>query len=511
LRTFAQKQNQTQRQACLARKGSSIAKPKPHRGHTGDGSPASLPARWGHDFGQISIQPRAADPVQTELAINKPGDEYEQEADRISGEVMRMPEPAGRSVPSLGPLPARIGAGSLGQTPAPPISQAVLHSPGLPLDPETRAFMEPRFGHDFSQVRIHSGQADAAVALSLGAAAFTLGSNIFFNSGQYRPASASGLGLLAHELAHVVQQQPGGNSSRLIQRALIPYRQIAWTDFKASPPERAPTAEGAEITTQFDVIPSFSSPRAQVNPTKTACGRGRDRSTEVAVTYTADPADFGKPEAVMDQDKSWALARYTGDGTAYCRAKASGCEHMFEGAPRGTTVRSPGGTTITRAADCFPTCKTEEVAERARLLRHEQGHFDITNVIAKNARESLKASGATLTVTKSGCGEEKARDAARPEYESKVRDVLAQLARSWLDVRNQAQTDYDTETHHGGDGGKQTTWEGAIRAGLRSYHPAGSPAAAPATTPASPAPTSPAPATTPGPTRPPTATHPPRP
>jgi len=80
---------------------------------------------------------------------------------------------------------------------------------GAPLDPTTRAFMEPRFGHDFSQVRVHTDARAATVARSLDALAFTVGDDIAFAPGQYRPGSDEGRALLAHELTHTLQQTGG--------------------------------------------------------------------------------------------------------------------------------------------------------------------------------------------------------------------------------------------------------------------------------------------------------------
>jgi hypothetical protein len=92
------------------------------------------------------------------------------------------------------------------QNVAPPMVHDVLRSLGRPLDGATRSFFEPRFGHDFSRVRVHAeGQAPDS-AHSLNALAFTVGSNVVFAAGQYRPQSLTGQKLLAHELAHVVQQ-----------------------------------------------------------------------------------------------------------------------------------------------------------------------------------------------------------------------------------------------------------------------------------------------------------------
>jgi len=89
----------------------------------------------------------------------------------------------------------------------PPIVHDVLRSPGQPLDEATRAFMEPRFGHDFSRVRVHTDARAAESARTIDALAYTVGRDIAFGPGSYEPVSGVGLRLLAHELTHVVQQQ----------------------------------------------------------------------------------------------------------------------------------------------------------------------------------------------------------------------------------------------------------------------------------------------------------------
>lgn len=92
----------------------------------------------------------------------------------------------------------------------PPLVHGVLRSPGQPLDRQTRAFMESRFGHDFSQVRVHTNPKAAESSKSVNALAYTVGHNIVFGTGQYSRSSAAGQKLLAHELAHVVQQSGHG-------------------------------------------------------------------------------------------------------------------------------------------------------------------------------------------------------------------------------------------------------------------------------------------------------------
>ena len=82
----------------------------------------------------------------------------------------------------------------------PKIVHDALRSPGEPLSPETRAFMEPRFGYDFGQVRVHKDDRAARSADSVGALAYTVGHNIVFGAGNYAPATMEGKSLLAQNL-----------------------------------------------------------------------------------------------------------------------------------------------------------------------------------------------------------------------------------------------------------------------------------------------------------------------
>lgn len=185
---------------------------------------ASGEALRGHVFNAIAIHPQVPRGMpQTRLTVNAPGDVYEQEADRVAAQVLRMSDEEVQT--------ARVGEGiqrlsveeeeeellqakeESGATPeVTPDTQAAIDAMrggGAPLDPATRAFMEPRFGHDFSQVRVHTDARAATVARSLDALAFTVGNDIAFAPGQYRPASDDGRALLAHELTHTLQQTGG--------------------------------------------------------------------------------------------------------------------------------------------------------------------------------------------------------------------------------------------------------------------------------------------------------------
>jgi len=91
----------------------------------------------------------------------------------------------------------------------PPVVHEVLRSPGQPLDLKTRGFMESRFGHDFSQVRVHTDGKAAESAASVYASAYTVGDHLVFNQAKYSPNTYDGRQLIAHELTHVVQQSSG--------------------------------------------------------------------------------------------------------------------------------------------------------------------------------------------------------------------------------------------------------------------------------------------------------------
>ena len=174
----------------------------------------------------------AARRVQTKLAIGSASDPLEREADHVAETVMRMADPAvpdptvGETPPppplpvaeepcleceaetsAHGPLLASATPGFVGGGEAPASVHAALRPAGQPLDAATRAFFEPRFGRDFSHVRVHTGPAAAASAAAIAARAYTVGEHIAFAEGAYAPGSESGRRLLAHELTHVAQQR----------------------------------------------------------------------------------------------------------------------------------------------------------------------------------------------------------------------------------------------------------------------------------------------------------------
>ena len=177
--------------------------------------------------------------LQARLKISQPGDVYEQEAERTAEQVMRMPDPGSAKKKEREPIPIMAKA-IYGQScesapdqgreeeekeETPVMARACcgeLHhanehlenqlsrtrSEGSALSDAARSFMESRFGHDFSGVRIHTDTHAVQMAKDLNAEAFTTGNHVYFNAGRYNPETQTGKRLLSHELTHVIQQQP---------------------------------------------------------------------------------------------------------------------------------------------------------------------------------------------------------------------------------------------------------------------------------------------------------------
>jgi Domain of unknown function (DUF4157) len=188
--------------------------------------PLFPPKRMSGEFQSPSQFPasRLPEPIQTKLKVGAIDDPLEHEADRVAEQVMRMPSRE-TALTSVAPQVSRKcaeceeevklykkGATAEAAVGHPPSSvHEALRSPGQPLDPATRGLMEPRFGRDFSGVRVHTDSAAAQSAREVNAHAYTVGHNVVFGSGQFAPRTNEGQKLLAHELTHVLQQKGSGD------------------------------------------------------------------------------------------------------------------------------------------------------------------------------------------------------------------------------------------------------------------------------------------------------------
>jgi len=167
-----------------------------------------------------TVVARAAAGVQrsSALRVSSPTDAAEVEAEATARKVVRMPAAVGRA-----PAPAALRRSATGEQPAfqrshggsgsvPPVPAATAGeisnsaASGSPLPDGVRSFMEPRFGANFSAVRIHTGDRAASLNRQLNAQAFTVGNQVFFGRDRFQPETPDGRELIAHELTHTIQQ-----------------------------------------------------------------------------------------------------------------------------------------------------------------------------------------------------------------------------------------------------------------------------------------------------------------
>lgn len=193
----------------------------------------------------VSFRGGVSEPGQVQCAslhVSSPHDAAEREASDVARRVVQMPSPSTASPHASSPagrvsLSRAASPGLLSRAPTPNAGATLIQREGeghaavdsqtaariqasrgggQPLSAPLRRFMEPRFGADFSRVRIHTDAQAQQLSQRLNARAFTTGRDIHFNAGQYAPDTASGRELIAHELAHTIQQ---GESPRAVQRS----------------------------------------------------------------------------------------------------------------------------------------------------------------------------------------------------------------------------------------------------------------------------------------------------
>ncbi|MCL4436310.1 MAG: DUF4157 domain-containing protein [Thaumarchaeota archaeon] len=183
-----------------------------------------------------AVAPAAHPFIQAKLNVSQPDDPFEQEADSIANQVMAIGKTVYSQASSVSPdlnqnsfnkhinlegkenlqrqslnenvtlqAKQRSSERSFSTKTMENVANAV-RGGGQPLPESERAFFEPRFGHDFSKVRVHTDAEAAEVARATNARAYTLGQDIVFGENEYRPSTVEGMRLLAHELTHTVQQ-----------------------------------------------------------------------------------------------------------------------------------------------------------------------------------------------------------------------------------------------------------------------------------------------------------------
>jgi hypothetical protein len=230
----------------------------------------------------------------------------------------------------------------------PPIMHEVLRTPGQPLDPATRAFMEPRFRHDFSQVRVHMDAKAAKSARAVNALAYTVGRDVVFGARQYSPRRNEGQHLLAHELTHVIQQSASPNVA-LREPIIGPIHDTY---------EREASSIAQEATNAADISRRLSraQPTLQRAPDAPKQGEATKKKSEIKIspvtrTIPKSDAETQVPPALAPTglpDKS-----PSGMGTATASA-SSKKEHEVEASVEGSAMEKTVKTNVEVAIPITP-------------------------------------------------------------------------------------------------------------------------------------------------------------
>lgn len=172
--------------------------------------------------------------VRKQYGISAPGDPAECEAEAVANQVVNMPTPQNDGLqgmaseaPNVWETPSISQKQQTGQSVRNVVHLDLPTSDGLPLESSVAAYMEPRFGHSFENVRVHTSAQSADISRTINARAFTTGRDVYFGHGEYNPQTKEGRKLVAHELTHVIQQgQASKVSKSTISRAKLPMKTL---------------------------------------------------------------------------------------------------------------------------------------------------------------------------------------------------------------------------------------------------------------------------------------------
>lgn len=402
----------------------------------------------------------------------------------------------------------RHASGS-GPSYAPPLVHDVLRSSGTPLPAAVRTDMEHRLGHDFADVRIHTGDDAARSARAVNADAFTVGRHVVFAAGRYTPGSQAGRRLLLHELVHAAQsgsRSPTPTGRLRVSSPDEPGEQHAAavansssSAVSVSPPvsiqtlHRSTSQTASEHRRHTGLLPYREATRygrcmeimgdAQycnqevlnipaVPPAPQTCVPNRaltwaDFSGTRPAGSRFDALTHFSFASRASGGRDWIVATFNGASSWVrlraanprdrshngCAPQISSCERFFDsqagwwslGVGTGCAA-SPQPDTSLRATsrlECESVLGTEcdrvAVLESARLLRHEQLHFDLACAMADKGNAALAATPA-------------------PNAQTILRAVRTKA--------NSQTKSYDDQSEHGCKPSEQATWEAAVRQGL---------------------------------------------
>jgi hypothetical protein len=371
----------------------------------------------------------------------------------------------------------------------PPIVHDVLRSSGHPLDEGTRTFFETRFGHDFSRIRIHTDARAGESAQAVDALAYTVGQDLVFGPGQYAPGTAAGTRVLAHELTHVVQQ--GGLASPAplplsispLADPLEDEAEDVANQIQAGGPVAVAEHEAAATLHRIPVLPPLVDVVAPMQAAAhiadlvaASCdhknaltwadftGTPPARSRFSAQTgFHFDAAAVGGDQVIkakLDGATSWVrpqAANPKDRAVNGARGQIRACErwftretaaghinityHLNPGAGCAASIQPDPSVLAHSSAQCTdvlgPEWDRAAVAESARLLQHEQTHYDLACALARKGTMAIMNGGKPADILRA------------------VRGAAATQTAS-----------YDKQADHGCNAGPQATWDKAVRDGL---------------------------------------------
>lgn len=305
-----------------------------HSGISGQaltGSSMNSPAEHRRAF-QRALGNQAVQRLQTKLKVGPPSDRYEEEADRVAGAIVGMPDATpltgsdvAHSIPAVRRLAKSIVQDPPDASTGIDISE-IRSEQGHAMPDPVRSYFEPRFGRNFGDVRLHTDARAAALSQSLHARAFTVGRDVFFGAGEYAPGTVDGKRLIAHELTHVLQQT---ETPAAIQRKIKFESPAPETHTRINPIERilgklpvaltTPTVNGVSFPSNFmqagEILFQALQPKTAGYDAKTKeCSFG-----DFDVTVSASIIN---PTAPGEQGWSMNLPG-TGTGVASCANKKS--------------------------------------------------------------------------------------------------------------------------------------------------------------------------------------------
>ncbi|MBS0445348.1 MAG: DUF4157 domain-containing protein [Proteobacteria bacterium] len=392
---------------------------------------------------------------------------------------------------------------------APAQVDAVVASGGQALDAATRAYFEPRFGHDFGRVRVHHDAAAAASARAVDAVAYTVGEHVVFDQGRYAPASPAGRRLLAHELTHVVQQ--GGLLRRSSESPRVRGGTPDAPDRDDDEDQAAPPVQRLQRTPAIVGLDE-AGPKADLSGEHE--GEQLDRIGACLKQKGPDPDECSPPRALTWADftaapvmsSSFGAVTYTEikkidiksqECVESVLGRTTGPKRLFQGyfGPDKSWVKpnmlNAADPTKNGSAALAAKCKTDMDAAVAKGIANPT--WALSTATDPTCPASVRPAGTPAT-SKAECDTtivtdfttravaESARLLNHEHFHYKLACALAKKANGMVwrgadfaaldavkaDKRTKTQQQYDDESHHGCDAANQAKWEAEVAAGLPS-------------------------------------------